>query len=163
MNAPNRQHLVGIAQIKISDDPQDVIVAPNLGSCVGIAVYDKTLRRGGMVHCLLPLSKADPAKAAQNPCMYVDTGFAALLDQLMKMGSDKKNLTIIAAGGASINDDNNIFEIGKRNHTVLKKILWKNGLLLAAEHFGENYGRTLALHIDSGKATLKAKGETIEL
>lgn len=149
--------------MKISEDPNDVLVAPNLGSCLGIAVYDKEKKRGGMIHCLLPLSKADPNKAAQNPCMYVDSGFAKLLQTLLDSGSDKKKLTIVAVGGANINDDNNVFEIGKRNHTVLKKLLWKNGLLLKAEDVGDSVTRTLSLHIDSGKTFLKANGKTIEL
>lgn len=157
------QHLIGIAQMKISGDAGDVLVAPNLGSCLGIAVYDKVSLIGGMVHCLLPLSKSDPQKAANNPCMYVDTGFTFLLDQMLSRGADKKRLSIVVAGGANINDADNVFEIGKKNQTVLKKLLWKNGLLLKAEHLGENYGRTLSLHVGSGKTFLKAKGETTEL
>ena len=159
----SNEHQIGIAQMKISNNPADVLVAPNLGSCLGIAVYDPLLKRGGLVHCLLPLSKSDPAKAAQNPCMYVDTGFAHLLEILLSSGTDKKKLSITVVGGANINDENNVFEIGKKNHTILKKLLWKNNLLLRAEQVGDSFSRTLFLHIGSGKTFLKAKGETIEL
>lgn len=157
------EHQIGIAQMKISSNPSDILVAPNLGSCLGIAVYDPIAKRGGLVHCLLPLSKSDPDKAAQNPFMYVDTGLALLLENLLAGGAEKKRLSITAVGGANINDDNNVFEIGKKNYTVLKKILWKNNLLLRAEHVGESFSRSLFLHIENGKTFLKAKGETVEL
>lgn len=149
--------------MRVSDQPTEILVAPNLGSCLGISVYDPVLKRGGVIHCLLPLSKSDPAKAAANPCMYVDTGFALLLETLLAGVVDKKRLVIIAVGGASINDDGNVFEIGKRNHTVLKKLLWKNNLLLKAEDVGAAHSRTLSLHIDTGKTFLKALGEVREL
>ena len=157
------QQVVGIAQFAVSDKPTDVLVAPNLGSCLGIAIYDFKNKFGGMVHCLLPLSKSDPEKASKSPCMYVDTGFALLMEKLIGKGSNKKDLQIVAVGGANINDDNNVFEIGKKNHTVLKKILWKNGLLLRSEHIGDTYSRTLSLYIEDGKVVLRAQGQALEL
>lgn len=157
------QKFVGIAEIVFSNSPADQLVAANLGSCVGVSVFDPQTGRGGMVHCLLPLSKSDPQKAATRPCMYVDTGVAMLIDHFLAEGADRKKLVIIAAGGANINDDNNVFEIGKKNHTILKKILWKNNLLLKAEDFGDCVSRTLTLDMSSGKTYLKVKGETTEL
>jgi chemotaxis protein CheD len=158
-----RQHFVGIAEMKISSDPEDVLIAPNLGSCLGIAVYDQIRKRGGLIHCLLPLSKADPEKAAKNPFMYVDTGVTALLENLLSEGADRKQLSIVVIGGANINDESNVFEIGKRNYTVLKKILWKNNLLVRSENVGECVSRTLSLHIENGKTLMKVNGKTFEL
>ena len=159
----SQQHQIGIAEMKTSAEPEDSLVAPNLGSCLGIAVYDTAKRLGGVVHCLLPLSQADPEKAKKNPCMYVDTGIATLIQSLIKNGSQKKDLTIIVAGGANINDESNVFEIGKRNYTALRKILWKNNLLIKAEHVGGGNSRTLTLKIESGEVWLKTQGETFQL
>jgi len=156
-------HLVGIAQMRISQDPEDLLVAPNLGSCVGVAIYDPIGKRGGLIHCLLPLSKTDPIKAANNPCMYVDTGVTTLLERLIGLGADKKRLIITAAGGANINDDGGVFAIGKKNCTILKKILWKNNLLLRGEHIGEDYCRTISLSIATGQVSVKTPSQIIEL
>ncbi len=158
-----KQTMIGIAQMKVSADPTEVLIAPNLGSCLGISVYDPVRKFGGMIHCLLPNSKSDLEKAAQNPCMYVDTGVAMLLEQILSRGAEKKQLIITVAGGANINDENNVFEIGKKNYTILKKILWKNNLLIKAEHVGLSISRTVALSINSGKTTLKIQGEWISL
>lgn len=150
---------VGIAEMKISIDPAEILSAPNLGSCLGVAVYDPIKKIGGMVHCLLPSSSSDLQKAKLNPCMYVDTGVARLLEQALKNGAEKRNLTIAVAGGSAISDINNVFEIGKKNFTVLRKLLWKNNLLLEAEDVGGDHSRTISLHIESGEMWLKAKGE----
>lgn len=154
--------MVGIGQMIMSKDPSDIIMAPNLGSCVAVSVFEPKNKIGALIHCLLPLSKSDPAKAAANPYLYVDTGVTKMLQELLANGTDKKELRIVAAGGANINDDNNIFEIGKKNFTVLKKVLWKNSLLLKAEDFGESHSRTLSLEVASGRSFLKAQGKTIE-
>ena len=155
--------LIGIAQMKISADPAEVLVAPNLGSCLGVAVYDPAKKIGGVIHCLLPLSKSDPEKAKQQPCMYVDTGVALLLEQMFAQGADRKTLIISVAGGSNISDQTNVFEIGKKNYTVLKKLLWKNNLLLKAQHVGAHCPRTMSLTIDTGAVTVKVQEEVIRL
>jgi chemotaxis protein CheD len=157
------QHYAGIGQMVISSESSDILIAPNLGSCVAVAVYDIKTKVCGMIHCLLPMSKSDPSKAQENPCLYVDTGVAKLLEDVMKKGANKKDLQIYVAGGANINDDNNIFEIGKKNYTVLKKILWKNSLLIKAEHVGDSVSRTLTLDVGQCKVSLKVKGQVFDL
>jgi chemotaxis protein CheD len=149
--------------MKVSNNPEEILTAPNLGSCVGISVYDPHMRIGGLIHCLLPLSKNDPQKAASNPCMYVDTGLTVLFDTILSQGCDKRNLRLAAVGGANINDENNIFEVGKKNITVLKKFLWKNSFLLSAEDFGESVSRTISLYIGNGRTILRCNGETRDL
>lgn len=156
------QKLIGIGTCEFSQDPQAILIAPNLGSCLGIAVYDHVSGLGGLVHCLLPLSKNDPEKASKNPCLFVDTGFSFMLNYMLSRGVDLKKAAIVVAGGSNINDQNNIFEIGKKNYTILKKLMWKNNLLLKAEHCGDSLSRTLSLDIGTGLTTLKIQGKIIE-
>lgn len=155
--------MVGIGELIISDTPGDVLVAPNLGSCLGIAVYDKANKKGGLIHCMLPMSTSNPEKAANQPTLYVDTGVVVMLNKLMGAGVTKKDLLLVVAGGSNINDQNNVFEIGKKNYTVLRKVLWKNGILIKNEHVGESFSRTVSLQIDSGEVWLKFNGQTIQL
>ncbi len=153
------QHLVGIAQMKISNSPTEILVAPNLGSCLGIIIYDPKQKIGGMVHCLLPMSQSNPEKAKAEPYAFVDTGVVQLLNELIKKGSNKNDLLICVAGGSNINDSNNVFEIGKKNYTVFRKILWKNNLLIKAEHVGDSISRTFTLDVGTGDVWLKCNGE----
>ena len=39
--------------MKLSDDPEDVIVTYSLGSCIGLSLLDAEARVGGLIHCLL--------------------------------------------------------------------------------------------------------------
>ncbi|MCC6933973.1 MAG: hypothetical protein IT292_12110 [Deltaproteobacteria bacterium] len=86
-----------------------------------------------------------------------------MLNQLMSGGSKKNDLIICVAGGSSINDKNNVFEIGKRNYTVLKKLLWKNNLLLKSEHVDDNLSRFISLKIATGELIVTVKGGNIQL
>ena len=61
------QLTVGIGDAKFSDSPDDVLVTFSLGSCIGLVAYDPVLKVGGLVHCLLPLSRMDPERAAVRP------------------------------------------------------------------------------------------------
>jgi chemotaxis protein CheD len=155
--------LIGIAEMVISKDPHSVLAAPNLGSCLGVSAYDQRTKIGGMIHCLLPMSKSDPAKAAEKPTMYVDTGVALMLSKLVAQGCQIKDLEINVAGGAQINDQNNFFEIGKKNYTILRKLLWKNNLLIKGEHVGGVISRTISLRISSGEVWLRVNGEHFQL
>lgn len=154
---------VGIAELAVSNNQDDILVAPNLGSCIAVAAYDASRQVGGIIHCLLPLSKADPTKAERNPVMYVDTGFTLLMSKLFALGTKANHLKLFVAGGSQINDENGVFNIGKRNYTVLRKILWKNNLLITAEDVGGGISRTLSMHMSTGKVYLKTGGTEIEL
>jgi chemotaxis protein CheD len=158
-----RMRMVGIADFALSADPQELLVAPNLGSCIGLTIYDPIRKVGGVVHCLLPLSKDDPIAASENPAKYVDTGVVFLLNELIKLGAQKSNLRIIAVGGSTINDKNGVFEIGKKNVMVLRKVLWKNSLLIHAEDLGGETFRTVSLSIETGIVSVRDVNGTREL
>lgn len=150
--------MVGIGELKFGNSPDLVLTAPNLGSCLGIAVYDPKKKQGAMIHCLLPNSKTNPEKASAQPATFVDTGVVLLLNGLIQRGSVLKDLIIAVAGGSNINDSENVFEIGKKNYTVLRKVLWKNNLLIKAENIGDSVSRTISLNIESGEIWLRISG-----
>ena len=79
------------------------------------------------------------------------------------MGARKSQIIVKIAGGAQILDESEFFAIGKRNYIALKKILWKNQVLIKSEHIGGSIARTMYLDINSGKTWLKIKGQNLEL
>lgn len=155
--------IVGISEMRVSADPGEVLVTYALGSCVGLTLYDPVTRTGGLLHSMLPLSKIDPAKAARNPQMFVDTGVSALLQALFDRGAQRKNLVAKVAGASNIMDASGVFNIGERNHTVLRKVLWKNDILVSGEDVGGSTPRTMYLHMDTGKTVLKMQGTEKEI
>lgn len=153
------QTVIGIGEMAISDDPAGVLITYSLGSCIGLVCYDPRLQLGGMVHSQLPLA-AQAKGVLGNPCRYTDAGVAALLQAMFDRGAQRQQLIVCAVGGSQIMDDGNTFRIGERNQAVLRKILWKNGLLLAAQDLGGTASRTLSLHLATGEVRLRIKGET---
>lgn len=160
------RHVVGVADMKVSVDPDEVLVTHALGSCLGIALHDAAAGVGGLLHVMLPLSTIDPTKAGLNPCMFVDTGVPRLFLECYKAGAEKKRLVVKVAGGACVGkadarDD--FFQIGRRNIVMLRKLLWKNGVLIEAEDVGGGHSRTMALEVGGGRVVVSVNGEAGDL
>lgn len=154
---------VGISEMAVSADPEETLITYSLGSCVGLSLWDPQAGVGGLIHSMLPLSRIDPAKAQAAPCMFVDTGVPALLNALFDRGAQKRNLVAKVAGGSQIMDDKGIFNIGERNCMVLRKLLWKNDILVAGEDTGGTSPRTMTLSMGTGKTTLRIHGRETEI
>lgn len=153
--------IVDIADMRISDHPAETLITYSLGSCLGVAVYDPALHLGGLLHCMLPLSKVDKEKAKNRPFMFVDTGMQSMLTEMYTYGMRKSRAVVNVAGGSQVLDNQNIFKIGERNFTVLRKILWKNGLLMQNKDVGGNKSRTVSLNIKTGRFSIKSSGKVV--
>jgi len=141
----------------------DTIVTHALGSCLGLMVYDPVAKVGGLLHAMLPLSKINPDKAKANPYMFVDTGVPTLFKALYEIGGQKTRMVIKAAGCGNPLGKNEMFKIGERNYTVLKKLLWKNNILLESEDVGGALSRTVHFNIATGQTIISSNGQKREL
>ncbi len=158
------KHVVGVADMKISSEPGDIVVTHALGSCLGVAVYDPVAHIGGILHVMMPTSTLNPDKAKANPYMFVDTGIPAFFRELYAVGGIKRRLIVKVAGGANVHSVNgDRFAIGKKNHIMLRKIFWKNGVLVEAENVGGNCARTMYLELSNGRVWLSSAGIDKEL
>lgn len=157
------QHTIGIGDMKVSTNVEDTLITYSLGSCLGLALYDPVKKVGGMIHTMLPLSKLDPHKAALNPCMFTDTGVMELLKKVFELGASRRDLVAKVAGGSQICDSKGMFKIGERNYTVLRKVLWKNNILIESEDVGGTIPRTMVLEIATGRTLLRSRGAEVEL
>ena len=108
---------------------------------------------------MLPLSKINPAKAQANPYMFVDTGVPALFKVLYEIGGQKSRMVIKAAGCGNPLGKNEMFKIGERNHTILKKLLWKNNILLDIEDVGGTASRTVHFDVATGQTVISSNGK----
>ena len=158
------KYIVGVADMKKSTTPGDLIVTYALGSCLGVAVHDPVAGVGGLLHVMMPQGRMNPEKAAANPFMFVDTGVPAFFRELYGAGCVKGRLVTKVAGGANVhNTGNDRFQIGKRNYVILKKLLWKNSVLIDAEDVGGTSARTMYLEIGTGRTWLSTAGVEKEL
>ncbi len=147
---------VGMADYKVGKSP-DKLITLGLGSCIGITLYDKRKKMGGMAHIMLP-KNPDPTKASAK---FADTAMEAMCKDLEKMGLIIRNMEAKIAGGAQMftfSSSNEMNSIGFRNAEAVKLELKKRGVKLIAEETGGSAGRTIELDLESGKLKIKTMG-----
>lgn len=158
-----RRVIVDIAAIEVSQDPDVTLVTYALGSCIAVIIHDPVTKAAGMIHYMLPLSSTNPEKAKVKPAMFADTGVPILFHSMYRLGCRKEDLVVKVAGGGQIYDDQGLFEIGKRNYTLLRRMLWKTNVLIAAEDVGGAKSRTVFIETESGRCSVKSGGSEYEL
>jgi len=81
------------------------------------------------------------------------------MDKFYQKGSRKSDLIIRVAGGSSskLNENEDFFQIGRRNFVSLRKYLWNEGLMLKAYDVGGYGSRTVTLELESGKMLIKSQ------
>ncbi len=156
MELPNPAELivsvrVGPADFAVSRDPQAALCAGPMGAGLGVSVYDPLARAGGLLHALLPDSRLDPSRAARQPAMFLDTGMAALLQNVQNLGARPECLLVCVAGGGRILEEGADFDIGLQNGAALGRLLDGFGLKIHAATVAGQASRILRLNIASGQ------------
>lgn len=159
-NKANRL-VVGIADMKLSNRAGEELVTYALGSCLGICIYDPVARVAGLLHAMLPSASADKNGGQTQPAKFVDSGVTQLFKEAYKLGARKDRIVVKVAGGASVANGGEMdsFQIGKRNIVALKKLFWKNGVLIKGEDVGGSKSRTVTLNVASGEVRIKSNGQ----
>ncbi len=161
MKASANTIVVRISDARVSNDPQVILATHSLGSCIGVTAYDPVVRVGGLLHFQLPGFQTDGRRVLQVPARYADTGMALLFDEMTALGAEIRRLKIQLAGGARMFTGTDIFDIGRRNHTAIRKFLWQHGLLIEAEDVGGTAARHLYLRIADGAVHIKTSKQPV--
>lgn len=154
--------IVGVSDMKVSNNKDESLITYSLGSCIGVVIYDPRVKVGGLLHYMLPESSLDKGKAEKNPYMFADTGIPSLFKATYALGAKKNRMRVVVVGGAQILDQKGFFNIGKRNHMALRKLFFKNGVIVDHEDVGGNVNRTIRIEIKSGDIYMKTSGRTEE-
>ncbi|MGB9941294.1 chemotaxis protein CheD [Methanosarcina sp.] len=151
--------IVGIGACALARSPVKIKTF-GLGSCVGITLYDKRERIGGLVHAMLP--SINHARIKDNPLKYTDSGIEYLADEIVKKGSYKKSLEAKLVGGAHMFEHRNM-NIGERNIEWARNTLERLEIPIVAEDTGKNYGRTVTFDTSTGNLLIRTilKGDKI--
>ena len=116
---------------------------------------------------MLPDSSIDAREGASaNPAMFVDTGVPLLFRESYRLGAKKERIVVKVAGGAhsGATEDADQFQIGKRNLLALRKLLWKNNVLLHAHDVGGcQTSRTMVMDVATGSVLIRSQGTESEL
>lgn len=155
---------VGIADLNVAFAPNKLITV-GLGSCVGIAIFDKGLGIGGLAHIMLPDSLQ--FNKITNEMKFADLAIPILVENMVKNGAKIRNMRAKIAGGASMfnfPDKSIVMDIGNRNGIAVKNALKILSIPIIAEDIGGNKGRTLIFDTTNGLLSIRTVGMgTVEI
>ncbi|WP_297536027.1 chemotaxis protein CheD [Thermococcus sp.] len=157
-----REIRVGIGDYAVGRE-RGIISTYGLGSCVGITLYDRATKVGGLLHALLP--EASRYGNRGNPAKYVDTGLQLLLKDFKRLGGNPVRAEAKLFGGAHMfRGAGEGLTIGRKNVEVAKRELRRLGIRLVAEDTGGRGGRTIYLDLSTGKVRMRkvCNGRVIE-
>lgn len=150
--------VIGMAEIGIVKAPQKITTL-GLGSCIGVALYDRVSKIGGMVHIVMPDSGNKPGICKAK---FADTGVDELLRQMIKAGANRNTIVAKMAGGAHMFGGlgkTDSLRVGERNAYKSKLAIMRLHLPLMVEDVGGTYGRTIELDTTDGSLLIKAVGK----
>lgn len=102
--------------------------------------------------------KARQRAGQKKPYMFGDTGIPGLFKAVYELGASKNRLIVKAVGGSQLLDSSGVFNIGKRNYAIMRKLFEKNRVAIVKEDIGGTVNRTISLDVSSGRVWLKVSG-----
>lgn len=148
---------IGIAGIKVVQSPDRIRTV--LGSCIGVAVYDRIAKIGGMAHVILP----DSNEGSGDPGKFADTAVDLLVQELVDTGAEVKRLVAKIGGGAAMFGQATAVGLGVRNAEAVRKRLTHHAIRIAADALGGTRGRKMMLDPATGAVQVEIIGQDPEI
>jgi chemotaxis protein CheD len=154
---------VAIGQWAVASAPAKIRTL--LGSCVGVVLYDRAARVGGLAHVVLPSSRG----AVDHPGKFADTAVPALIADIDRALRGKSSGRLVAklAGGASMfplgasasaPSSNSTLNIGRLNQEAVEQVLAALRIPVLARDLGGEAGRHVTLDTATGLVLVRTPG-----
>lgn len=166
MEGEQEKLVVKIADMEVVQGDCGELATYALGSCIGLTVFDPVARVGGLLHFMLPnpSQRTGATKTVEiGPHPYGSSAVPALFRAAYALGAEKDRLIVCAAGGAERLGGENDLRIGARNWAMLRKLLFQNGITLAATDVGGSISRNLKLMLSTGEVNVTSSGDSSRL
>lgn len=124
-----------------------------LGSCISVCAFDLAQQVGGMNHFMLPSSGSSKLYLASKAFRYGDIAMEQMINELLKMGADRKRLRFKAFGGGHI--IKKMTAIGESNIQFLKKFMALEGFSIETSDLGGPHPRKVRFEPHSGRVWVK--------
>jgi chemotaxis protein CheD len=155
----NEGLLVKMAEIGVSQ--YQGVLRTLLGSCVGVALYDRKLKLLGLAHIVMPDSTGREPSLGK----YADTAIPETIRQMASLACGTKlELTAKIAGGANMFSHvlpNNVNTIGEQNIMAVEQALAVCQIPILARHLGGTYGRRMVVQVESGVVQIHVVGQPV--
>ena len=143
------KHFLYPGQLFASREP--AVITTILGSCIALCLWDWRKKVGGMNHYLLP----DGADGGPNRLRYGNIANPALLNELVALGCEIKNLRAKIFGGSSALAANPLQSVGARNVQLAEEFIQNAGIPLVTKEVCGKRGRRLNFNTHDGVTTIR--------
>jgi chemotaxis protein CheD len=144
------ERVIGLGEIVVSNQIEDVLKTYALGSCIGITVYSAVRKVGAMGHIVLPRPLGFPS-GNEKPGNYASIGVPLLINKIcFDYKCLKSELKVSLFGGAGSSNENDLFQIGKRNSDEVIKVLKHLNVEFITADIGGAFSRTIEMDILTG-------------
>lgn len=150
---------VNMADYKLAKGRQQLITR-DLGSCVGIAIWDSEKGIGGLLHIMLP--SCPPGTEVERYPKYADKGIELMVSKLVLAGARRERMTAKLAGAAHIVKTQEVPEsedISSRNLAAVRSKLKELNIPVLAMEVGDYFPRTMIFEPGSGILQIKTFGK----
>jgi chemotaxis protein CheD len=145
---------VRMGEMVVSATPTDELMALGLGSCIGLAIVDRTSGVAGLAHIVLPESHPGGDRGK-----FADTAVPALVEGMRRAGAVVRRMEAAMAGGARMFDMSGGLDIGARNEQAVRTALAKAKVALRATETGGSQGRTVRISVGDGVVSVRTAGQ----
>ncbi|MCZ4494912.1 MAG: chemotaxis protein CheD [Conexibacter sp.] len=137
--------VVRMGEASASHTPADVLSCIGLGSCIGLAIVDRSKGVAALAHVMLPSSaRPDPPQ----PHKFADLAVPALIDLALLHGAQRRRLEAALVGGAAMFQlGGSGQDIGARNTAAVTRLLEQARVPVRATAIGGRTGRTVRIHV----------------
>jgi chemotaxis receptor (MCP) glutamine deamidase CheD len=129
------------------------VISTVLGSCVAVCLFDPAASVGGMNHIFLPEA---PRGDALLPTRYGLHAMETLINQIMKLGGDRRRLRAkVFGGGRVLRLRGALSQVGERNARFVEEFLSEEQIPLVGKRIGGETPVKLYFFTDSARALVK--------
>jgi len=151
------KHFLHPSTILISKEAQWVTTI--LGSCVSICLFDKKTRIGGINHYMLPYWNGEGLESPK----YGNVAILHLFQKMLELGVKKEDIICKIFGGAEVlGDKPSIFNVGKRNVELARKVILEMGIPVVSSSTGGKQGRKIHFNTGTGEVLQKYLAKTAQ-
>ena len=147
-----------MGEMVVSSDPNEELVALGLGSCIGLAIVDRTAGVAGLAHIVLPESNDRGDQVGK----FADTAVPELIAQMRKAGAVERRFETAIAGGARMFEMSGGLDIGSRNEAAVRAALAQARITVKAAQTGGSSGRTVKITVSDLLVTVRSAGQQPE-
>jgi len=134
---------------------KDEMIGTVLGSCVSLCLIDVEKGIAGMNHFMLPGRITKDDLFSDDSAKYGITAIQKLMDDMIKKGCEKKNLSAKIFGGGHVLNLPGRNAIPFDNVRLAKMMMEFEDIHIEKSDVGSNFTRKILLDVKSGKAYLR--------